>query len=106
MQARVLIVCILVVVAAGLFVADGVRLLRMTDAEIEAGAPEDTLGFGIFFPMLVLFGVPSCIAVLWLWRQVGRSKSRPVAGALTALLVLSILFSVWAYDIFRARVLK
>ena len=102
MQARVLVVCILVVVASGLFVADGVRSLRITDAEIEAGALADTLGY----PVLALFGVPSCIAVLWLWRKVGRSRSRPVAGALTALLVLSILFSVWAYDVLRARVLK
>ena len=105
MRARVLVAGIVVIVAAGLLVADGVRSLRITDAEIEAGAPEDTLGFGIY-PVLGLLTVPGFIALVWLWKSPGQSRSRVVPVSLAAALVLSALFAIWAYNTLRGRVLR
>jgi hypothetical protein len=97
----------LLIATAGLALLtwDAIESLRITDAQIAAGAPEDTLGFGLF-PTLVLLAGPTLLALLWLWRRATGRGQRIVAIVTTALFVASLAFNVWAYNLLRARVLK
>jgi hypothetical protein len=99
------VVTLVAAVAIGLLFIYGIQSLRVTDAEIAAGPPEDTLGFGVW-PVLLLFGGPAFVAVFWLWRQAISGRSRTLAALATVLLISAAGFSIWAYGFLRARVFK
>jgi hypothetical protein len=101
-MARVVAIAV-VLGAVGLFVVGGVQNLRTTDAQIEAGPPEDTLGFGIY-PVLAFLGIPAGIALVWLWRN--AKVKRPASTVLTLALLTAVIFNVWSYNLLRARVFK
>ena len=90
---------------SGLLLWAGIQSLRVTDMAIAAGAPEDTLGFGIF-PVLILFAGPAVLAMPWLWRSAVGRRQRLLAASTTTLLVVSVAFSVLTYNLLRARVFK
>jgi hypothetical protein len=95
---------VVVVVAAGLFVAAGIRDMRVTDSQIQAGDPADTLGLGIY-PVLAVLGIPAVLAPAWLRRNtpIGRRAS---SVALTVVLLAAAAFCTWAYNGLRARVFR
>src|SRR5690348_12469532 len=94
-----------VVLFSGILIMEGVHELGVTDQEIEAGPPEDTLGFGIY-PFMALFVAPPLIALAWLWRRVTSLRQRQLAGLVTAVFAVAAVFNVWAYNSLRARVFR
>jgi hypothetical protein len=79
--------------------------LKVTDARIQAGPPVDTLGFGIL-PVLLIFGIPAILTLIWVWKNAARGLQRTIAAAEILLFVGSTAFYVWTYTILKARVFK
>ncbi len=102
---RFTVLAVVALIPSILFLWDGFESLRVTDAQIAGGAPEDTLGFGIA-SLLVLFGTPAVVLLGWMWWRVRRGFPRGVALVETFLFVGSLTFSVWAYALLKARVFK
>jgi hypothetical protein len=102
-MARVVAIGI-VLAATGLFTVVGFQNVRTTDAQIEAGAPEDTLGIGIY-PVLALLGIPAGISLAWLWRNVVGVR-RATTTVLSLAFLAAVIFSVWSYYLLRARVFR
>lgn len=92
-------------VSSLLLFREGLLSLRVTDAQVAAGPPEDTLGWGIV-PVLLFIGGPGVLALLWLWRKADRGVQRSVAAAETLFLMGLAVFAVWAHTLLRARVFK
>jgi len=95
---------VVVLLAAGLFLAEGIRESRVPDTQIEAGDPADTLGLGIY-PVLAILGIPAALSLMWLWRNTPVGQ-RTATTTLTLLLLAAAVFNVWAYSGLRARVFR
>jgi hypothetical protein len=92
-----------IAILIGFFLLAGVESLNVTDAQIESGAPEDTLGLGVL--PIVLFAAIGAVATLWLWLH-AQGIQRRIASMEAVILGVSVVFSIWAYNILRAQVLK
>src|SRR5262249_48236699 len=83
---------------------DGFESLRVTDADIAGGAPEDTLGFGVV-PFLFAFGTPAVLLLSWAWWRGRQGFPRSLALAETFLFIVSLAFNIASYIALRHRVL-
>jgi hypothetical protein len=94
-----------VAVASALLTWDAISSLGVSDAQIAARAPEDTLGMGVY-PVLLLFGGVGLAALVWSWRRAAVASQRAIAAVATLALVASATFAAVAYNVLRGRVLK
>jgi hypothetical protein len=99
------LVAILALLPGLVFVFQGIRDLHVTDAEIKAGAPGDTLGLG-FWSLATPVCIAALVLLLWLWRQAPAGLRRGIAVAEIALFMGAMAFECWSYRTLAARVLR
>src|SRR4249920_3689052 len=90
------VVALLALLPTLVFVVQGIRDLRMTDAQIQAGAPEDTLGLG-FWSIATPVSIVAGILLYSLWRQAPDGLRRSIAIGEVALFVAALAFEFWSY---------
>ena len=81
---------------------DAIESLRVTDAQLAAGAPEDFLGVGLY-PTLLLFALPAFCGLVLLWGLATRKSQRIVATLGAAIFLASVALNVWAYNLLSSR---
>jgi uncharacterized BrkB/YihY/UPF0761 family membrane protein len=99
------VVGILALLPTLVFVGQGIRDLRVTDAQIEAGAPEDTLGLG-FWSVATPVSIAAIVLFVLLWRQAPAGMRRGIAIVEVVLFVGALVFEFLSYRMLAARVLR
>jgi hypothetical protein len=99
------VIAIVALLPTLVFVGQGVRDLRLTDAQIEAGAPEDTLGLG-FWSVATPVSIVAVVLLVSLWRQAPAGMRRGIAIVEVVLFVGALAFEFFSYRILAARVLR